>query len=229
MEPRPPSPADEPAPTSGSTLCRPFLSRLPISGAVISVSDRAGHRTTVAASDPAVARWDELELELGIGPLHDAILDSAPLLIADLRADDRYPIVGAQLESLGIRALFALPLLLGAATIGAVGLYRSSPGALSSESLEVALQLARATAVPAARAALGSTVPLEPSGLETAPGIRREVHQATGMISAQLSISVSDAFARLRAHALVSERSVSDIARDVVDGTLDFRTIDPML
>lgn len=229
MEDRPPAPADDAAPGGPPTLCVPFLTRLPISGAVISVSDRAGHRTTVAASDPIVARWDELELELGVGPLHDALLDSSPVLVADLRADDRYSIIGAQLESLGIRGLFALPMQLGAATIGVVGLYRSSPGALSSESLELALVLARATAMPAVRAALGPLESPAAPGLLSAPGIRREVHQATGMISAQLSISVSDAFARLRAHALVSERSVSDVARDVVDGALDFRDIDPML
>lgn len=228
MEPRQPPTADGP-PSGHSTLCTPFLTRLPISGAVISITDRAGHRTTVAASDPAVARWDELELELGIGPLHDALLDSAPVMIGDLRGDDRARIIGAHLESLGIRAVFALPLLLGAATIGVVGLYRSSPGALSSESLEVALALARATAVPAVRAALGSAESSAPVDRMSAPGIRREVHQATGMISAQLSITVSDAFARLRAHALVNERSVTDVAHDVVDGRLNFRTVDPML
>lgn len=229
MEPRQPSTADAPRPGPESTLCTPFLSRLPITGAVISITDRAGHRTTVAASDPVVARWDELELELGIGPLHDALLDSAPLLIADLRGDGRLPLIGAQLEALGIRAVFALPLRLGGATIGVVGLYRASAGALSSESLELALALARATAVPAVKLALGSAEPPVAHDLVSAPGIRREVHQATGMISAQLSIDVSDAFARLRAHALASDSSVTDVARDVVEGRLNFRTIDPML
>ena len=43
------------------------------------------------------------------------------------------------------------------------------------------------------------------------------VHQATGMIAAQLDATPADALARLRATAFQSGRSIYDIAQDVVE------------
>ena len=69
-------------------------------------------------------------------------------------------------------------------------------------------------------------------GLRTDPGdeqswdrswsSRAEIHQATGMVLAQLGVSAADAFARLRAHAFVEQRLLGDIARDVVARRLTF-------
>jgi hypothetical protein len=52
---------------------------------------------------------------------------------------------------------------------------------------------------------------------------RREVHQASGMVAAQLRIDVDDALVVLRAHAFAHGRSVRDVAGDVVERRLDFR------
>lgn len=38
-----------------------------------------------------------------------------------------------------------------------------------------------------------------------------EVHQATGMISARLGVSVDEAFVRLRAHAFAEPRRLRDV------------------
>lgn len=43
-----------------------------------------------------------------------------------------------------------------------------------------------------------------------------EVHQATGMVSVQLGISMDEAFVRLRAHAFAEHRPLRDVARAVV-------------
>ena len=47
-----------------------------------------------------------------------------------------------------------------------------------------------------------------------------EVHQATGMVSAQLEVPIDEAFVRLRAHAFADGRSLRDVARDVVSRRL---------
>lgn len=46
------------------------------------------------------------------------------------------------------------------------------------------------------------------------------VHQATGMVSVQLSRPLAQALLRLRAHAYSSGRSITDVAQDVVDRRL---------
>jgi hypothetical protein len=51
---------------------------------------------------------------------------------------------------------------------------------------------------------------------------RAEVHQATGMILAQLGVPAQEAFVRLRAHAFATRRPLDDVARDVVARRLVF-------
>jgi hypothetical protein len=45
---------------------------------------------------------------------------------------------------------------------------------------------------------------------------REEVHQAAGMVSVQLGVSVAEAMVRLRAHAYAEDRSLTEVAGDVV-------------
>ena len=215
------------AETAGWGLCEPFMTSLRVSGALISVVDRSGHRSTIAATDPVAARWDELELELGIGPLLDATTDSSPQLIGNISTRSLDAVLGAPLERLGVRALFAFPLTMGLATVGVVGLYRTTVGPLTADSVGTALALARSTAVLAVREALRRAADnSETEGHDLSPGLRREVHQATGVLSVRLDTSITEAFARLRAHAISSERSITAVSQDIVDGSIDPRDFD---
>jgi hypothetical protein len=85
--------------------------------------------------------------------------------------------------------------------------------------------MANQAAAPAVRyAVLSAANPLSTEH-EMAPALRREVHQATGMVQAQLDVSATEAFARLRAHAYRTDRPIEDVARDVVSRRLDFSTL----
>jgi hypothetical protein len=43
-----------------------------------------------------------------------------------------------------------------------------------------------------------------------------EIHQATGMVSAQLEVGLAEALVCLRAHASAADRPLADVAADVV-------------
>ena len=58
--------------------------------------------------------------------------------------------------------------------------------------------------------------------LETNANFQYVVHQASGMVAAQLDTTISQALIRLRAHAYGNDRSLTDVARDVVDRRLRF-------
>jgi AmiR/NasT family two-component response regulator len=51
---------------------------------------------------------------------------------------------------------------------------------------------------------------------------RAEVHQATGVISVQAGAGMAEALVRLRARAFATERPIADLARQVLDGGLNF-------
>jgi hypothetical protein len=53
-------------------------------------------------------------------------------------------------------------------------------------------------------------------------GYRAEVHQATGMISAQLRVTQAEALIRMRAHAFTQRRALADVAAEVVGRRLRF-------
>ena len=53
-------------------------------------------------------------------------------------------------------------------------------------------------------------------------GYRAEVHQATGMISAQLEVTQAVALIRLRAYAFSQHRPLADVAADVVARRMRF-------
>jgi len=96
---------------------------------------------------------------------------------------------------------------------------------MAPRELAMARRLAGSAAAPALRTAVRSADNEEDKALREVPEMRREVHQATGMLLAQLDTTATDAFMRLRAHAFSSGRPVGDVAHDVVTRRLDFRDL----
>ena len=211
----------------GATICAPFLSSLPVDGASISVMGTAGRQTTIAASDSLATRLEELQFDLAEGPHWQAIAENRAVLAADLDSSDgdAWPVFTPAAVRAGARAVFSFPLRLGAVVIGTVDLYRMRPGELDRPSVETAQVLAEAATMAAAGLAIRSARESEQAEPGGAPALRREVHQAIGMIIVQLDVPATDAFARLRAHAFAAGRSVHDVAIDVVGGRLDFGSL----
>jgi len=204
-------------------ICLLTVEALDVTGGGLSVMTAAGHRGTVCATDDVAAEIEELQFSLGEGPCVDAF-HRGPVLIDDLGdpsylASSPWPQFTMQAAAAGARALFAFPLQIGAIRIGAFDLYRDTPGGLADDQLALALTFADAAA--------GSLLAHDDHAHRTLPDFRgsafhAEVHQATGIISVHLDLSLEDAFVRLRAWAFAANRSVNDVARDVVAGRLRF-------
>ena len=210
-----------------SNLCEPFLSVIPVSGASISVLVPAMAQTTVCASDDTAARLDELQFDLGEGPCWESLSLRMPVLNSDLHEDDRteWPIFRAAIYKTSVAgtdvgAMFAFPLYIGSLDIGAVDLYSDRPRTLSPVEVEDGKALAEVVTWQVLRRMLANYDGHE-LGDESAWS-RREVHQATGMVLAQLDITAADATILLKAHAFTTGRSVREIANDVIDRRLIF-------
>ena len=206
-------------------LCSPFLELYPITGASISVFDEAGNHSTICASDDTAGRLEEMQFDLGEGPHWEALHAGRPALVPDLQSGDTsaWPIFSEAVRQTEIGAVFAFPLTIGAVTIGVVDLYCSNSGSLSASALTTVLRLARSVTLPAARMAIRSAnAEAASTTAGAAPELRRVVHQATGMILAQMNVNATEAFLLLRAHAFSSGRAVQDVAQDVVSRRLDF-------
>lgn len=84
----------------------------------------------VAASDETALLCEALQSEAGEGPSHAACEAGEILSLPDLRSDPRFPHFTARAVDLGLGAVFTFPLCNGGEVIGALDLYRDTPGAL---------------------------------------------------------------------------------------------------
>jgi GAF domain/ANTAR domain len=212
-------------------ICRACVAGLDVDGAVISVLTATVSRETLWATDPTAELLEELQFTLNEGACMEAAVTGTPVLVADVyHSSDaqRWPIFAAAVaEQTDVRALFAFPLQWGTVNVGVLDLYRRTPGALSTAQCRDAISASETGALML----LG--VRTDPghmdadgegggSWLDHAHSSRAEIHQATGIVLAQLGVSAQQALARMRGHAFVEQRLLIDVARDVVSRRLQF-------
>jgi hypothetical protein len=171
---------------------------------------------------------EDLQFTLGQGPGLDAAA-GATVLVPDLAdAAGRWPVFAPAAAALGVRAVFALPLRVGAISVGALLAHRGTAGALADGALADAFALADAVTVLLLQRESGGTGRDHWDGDGPQPGwarpatYRAQVHQATGMISVQLGVSLAEALVRLRAYAYADGRLIAEVAADVVARRLRF-------
>ena len=96
----------------------------------------------VAASDAAALRYEKLQTDIGQGPCLSAYESGEAVLIADLAADHRYPQFAPAALEAGLGAVFTFPLRHGDGRLGALDLYRDTPGELDPDDMDAAQTLA---------------------------------------------------------------------------------------
>jgi hypothetical protein len=198
----------------GQALCAACVRMLPdVDAAALVFYSDSQTRELVGASDPWAAGIEEAQYTLGEGPGVEAVAAGGPVLVPDLTADGvRWPVFAASGQAGDLAAAFVFPLQVGAILLGTLALYRRRPGALPAEFVVEAAVLADLVSqvLLAQNEQMGGE---EQVRMETS---YQDVNMATGMLAAQLRISLEEALLRLRAHAFAADRSILDVARDVL-------------
>jgi hypothetical protein len=207
-----------------SRLCEVCVELTGMSGAGIMLMHGDVPQGSVCTSNDVSATIEELQYALGEGPCVDAYNSGRPVLEPDLAEPrtPRWPAFSGPALDAGVRAVFGFPLRVGAVRLGALSLYCDRPGSLTGEQ--------HADAVVAADVATHAVLALQanaPPGqlaaaLEAGSDFGYVAHQASGMVAAQLDVSVGQALIRLRAYSFGNDRPLADVARDVVARTLRF-------
>jgi hypothetical protein len=209
--------------------CAVAVTATRVRGAGLTMTTRSDSGRVVCVTDRVSAQVEELQLTLGEGPCLDAHASGGPVLSDDLRGDDarrRWPAFAPAATLAGAAAVFAFPLRIGAIRLGVMDLYDSDPRTLESGELRDALILADTAMLllvgREAAAPRDPDVGARDTPLSEHEGYRAEIDQATGMLTVQLGTGLDDAFARLRAYAYAQDRSLSDVALDIVTRRLRF-------
>lgn len=208
------------SPTAAAAACEV----LGVDGISAGVGTGLQGAALVWSGDEVGSALEDRQFTLGEGPGLDAIMSGAPVLVPDLAdTGDRWPGFAGIAAELGVRAVFAFPLRIGAISVGVLVAHRATAGSLTLERLSDALALADVVAgTLLERQSTNGVAGRTPAGWAGPETYRAEVHQATGMISVQLGVPLAEALVRLRAHAWAEGRLVGDVAADVVARRLRF-------
>lgn len=203
-------------------LCAACVVALPVQRAGIATHAPGVGLEVLAASDEIAERVEWAQVMVGEGPGLDAIFSGGPVSVPNLALSERWPVFLSEIADSGVGAIYALPLQMGAIKVGVLDLYCDKPTQLGAH------DFADAVAVSDLVTAILLTVGRDGRITDSLgpwwdqPLGTREVHQATGMIVAQLGIDARSAYARLQAFAYSSGRLLADVAHDVVVRLLRF-------
>lgn len=199
-------------------LSRAACAILGADGAAVTLCYTETTRLMVCATDEIVSKLDDLQDVLGEGPGPDAY-STGRMVRVTLResAPRRWPdFAAAAFAELGQVAITAIPIQPGIDVLGVLTLYQLPARPLAKD-VAVAQFVADT---------LGAAL-LRDDGLYQDMGngpwsSQAQIHQAAGMVIAQLGVDPADALALLKAHAFADGASMAAIAKAVVERRLDF-------
>jgi hypothetical protein len=205
-------------------LCQVCADVTRLTGAAIVLLADEMAQSCAGASNDVSSRIEELQFTVGEGPAVDAYRHARPVLEPDLAdaATDRWFGFTVPAVEAGVRAVFAFPLHVGAARFGVLSLYRDQAGPLDEDQHADALSMAEVASE--AVLLMQADAPAGALAAELAAHTNRRavVHQAAGIMSVQLDVSVAESLVRLRAYAFSCDRRIVDVANDVAHRRLRF-------
>jgi hypothetical protein len=209
-------PASNPLPWR---LCHAARDLLQASGASVTLENSRPSRITLCATDERSTELENLQDVLEEGPCRDAF-DRGQVVrtLLDEAAAQTWPrFVPAAAEVVGIGGvLWSVPMHAGDRVIGALSLYTLQKPSLA-ESPDAVQFVADAVGVSVMKDPLA----LDEPGDVRDWGSRAKIHQATGMVIAQLRVSPEDALAVLRAYAFAHNRPLEQVAQGILRRTID--------
>lgn len=196
-------------------LCLACVAVVGADGGAITVEYTGQERMTLYATDWVAGRLEDLQEVVGEGPGWDAHNEDEAVS-GDVGDTTLWPtLVPAALQELGSVWLCAAPIRAAGGQIGVLTLYWAK-----APEIEPDITAVQFLADVVGAAFYRST---EEDLVERVPWFSRvKIHQAAGIVVAQLSVPVDDAMALLRAHAYASGEALAAVAEKVLARELGF-------
>jgi transcriptional regulator with GAF, ATPase, and Fis domain len=195
---------------------------LGVNAAGIMLADQDGSLVAAAASDERARILGLLEAQNDEGPCRDCYQLGTPVINVLLdRAVDRWPHFTPRALTAGFQCANALPLRLRSQVIGSLNLFHTDREGLDSSGLRVAQALADIATIGILQQRTIRRAEVVAAQLQTALTSRIMIEQAKGVLAERLKISTDDAFQVLRSGARSRNILLSDLARDISNGSAD--------
>jgi GAF domain-containing protein len=207
-----------------STRC---VETIDASSAGVMVARPGGELQYVASSSESMRILELFQIQANEGPCVDCYTSGRAIINHELfDSDTSWPRFTPQAVAQGYRSVHCLPLRLRGQTIGALNLFRTDAGLLTSEDVVVAQGLADVATIAILQHQSSLSARLLNEQLNFALNSRIVIEQAKGMISQFAQCDMDVAFERLRTHARNHNIRLTDVASRIVEGTLGVAELD---
>jgi transcriptional regulator with GAF, ATPase, and Fis domain len=200
---------------------------LDVDAAGVLLSDQRGGIRMAAASSEKSKLLEVFAAETDGGPCVECVRTGQIVISADLTADaGRWPRYAAAAEACGFRAVHALPMRLRRDVIGALSLLNTHSDGVHAMTIELGQALADVATIGILQQRTIDHSAVLTEQLQTALTSRVIIEQAKGMLAAHSgTLTPDEAFSVLRGYARTHHHRLSDLARQVIDGTADVAAI----
>ena len=193
---------------------------LEVAAAGLLLADPRGELRVIAASSEAARLLELFQLQNDQGPCLDCFRSGQPVSAADLTAEARrWPRFAPAARQAGFAAVQALPMRLREQVIGALNLFRTTPGAFDPAGIRIGQALADVATISLLHERGMRHSDALNEQLQTALNSRVVIEQAKGKLAERHGLDMDQAFAVLREHARTRNLRLSELAQAFVEGT----------
>jgi GAF domain-containing protein len=192
----------------------------------LALADSEGRLRVLASTSERMRMLELIEVQNDEGPCRDCYSRGDRIVNHRLdRADDPWPNFTPRALRAGFQMVHALPLRLRSDTIGAMNIFNEEPRELTPQDVNVAQALADAATIAILQERAVKRGAQLASQLQGALNSRIVVEQAKGMVAERIHVGMDEAFNLFRGYARSECRRLSEVAAELIDGTLAVTTI----
>ncbi|MFF1381306.1 ANTAR domain-containing protein [Streptomyces sp. NPDC058308] len=206
------------------SLAEHCVKLLDVAAAGVLLASADGRLVDAAASDERTRRLVLASVEWDEGPCQDCFrtkeqVPDVPL--ATQAARTRWPLFAPRAVEAGFTSVVAAPLRLNNQVIGALNLFQDQPGPLDGSHVRLGQALADTATIGVLQQRAVSEQMAVTAQLQTALDSRIIIEQAKGYLANRHDLDVEEAFTLMRRYARDHQTRLTEIARQVLQGTVD--------
>ncbi|MEX2279325.1 MAG: GAF and ANTAR domain-containing protein [Acidimicrobiia bacterium] len=187
----------------------------------ILLADENAKLRVMAASSERAHLLELFQLQNDEGPCLEAFSTGEPVVHADLSsAYDRWPRFAPEAVRAGFESVHAFPLRIRSTVIGAMNLFSVEHRDIAEPAAHLAQSLADVASIAILHDQMVRQSDLRAGQLQHALDSRVAIEQAKGMLAERSHVDMDQAFSMLRTHARSSQLHLTEVALQLVEGTL---------
>jgi GAF domain-containing protein len=209
------------------TLTERCVELLDVDAAGLLLADSQGVLRLVAASTEQARVAELFQIQNDEGPCLDCFRSGLAVVSSDIRtgeAAQRWPHFTATALELGFTGVHAIPMRLRDQVIGTLNLFRSAPNGLNPAVARAAQALVDVATIGILQERAIRHQELIAVQLQAALNSRVMIEQAKGVLAERLQATPDEAFELLRRYARSHNHPLTQLAADVIRGTVPIIT-----